>query len=304
MNFMKKKRLSLTVGIATCFGDSTILNTLKSLRSSKGVGKFRLIIIADRTPISSSLSKQIKSYGAELIENKFVGSQMSKQRQFIAMTNSDLLIITQDDVLFDSNTLDKVVQEFEDNSETTMVSILNKPVKPSNMFEKALGTGTNIVNTMAGEWNNGDNYLAVIGRFIAFRTNFLRNKITLNKKVSTCDAYYYFSNKNAGGVFKYLPDIAVCFKNPQNFTEHLRKSSRFQFSKLEMLKYFQTLNLEREYKLPKKIVIKTLLKEFLSKQIPFIYYLLIFMSSRILKMKVDKALNTIWEIDLSTKTLT
>lgn len=292
------KKLTLTVGITTCYGDESIIDTVKSVRASAGVGSFRFIIVADRVPISISIKKQLKKYRVELIENKKEASQVKKQKQILSLTKSDLIIFTQDDVLLEKDALSKTIKEFEKDSELTMISILNKPIKPTNLFEAILNIGTNLANKMAKYWKNGDNYLSVIGRFMAFRTEIMKNKFRM-PDVATSDAYYYFENKRVGGKYKYLPQIGVIFKNPQNKTEQLRKSSRFQHSKLEMSAYFK--NLEEEYKVPLAVSFRALISEFFISPILTIFYLAVFVYTRVFRTKPKHVLNPVWEVDVSTK---
>ena len=293
------KKLSLTVGITTCYGQQSIIETVKSLRSSKGITNFKFIIVADRIPLNSITKKGLKKYGVRLIENKEESSQMKKQKQFLKFVNSDLILLTQDDVLVDANTLNSAVEKFMANPNLDMVSVLNKPVRETTFFESVLSVGTNIASRVAKYWNDGDNYLSVIGRFMMFRTKFIKEQIRLREDVATSDAYYYFSTVTAGGVYKYIPSVAVYFKNPQNITEHLRKSSRFQFSKNEMGKYFGDLT--SYYKVPKKAVIRAMSEEFLKNPIRFICYMGVFLYTRILRIEQKSVLNPIWEVDLSTK---
>lgn len=292
------KNLSLTVGITTCFGDNSILDTVKSIRASSGLNKFRFIIVADRVPINPHLKKELRKYGVELIENEKEGSQLSKQRQILSLTKTDLILLTQDDVLVDTEALETVINRFQDHPQTTFISIRNEPVPATNWFEGVLGVGTHLANRIAGSWRNGDNYLSVIGRFMIFRVNLIK-KIKIREEVATTDAYYYFSNKFLGGVYEYISQVAVYFKNPQNMTEHLRKSSRFQFSKAEMGKYFG--NLDSEYQIPAKVVVRAILEQFLANPFKFTCYLAIFLYTRILKLKPSYVLNALWEVDLSTK---
>lgn len=294
-----KKQLSLTVSITTCYGDNSILDTVKSIRNSKGVGKFRFIIVADRVPINPWLKKQLKKYDVELIENKKEASQVTKQRQILKIVKSDLILFTQDDILLKPNTLKTVVDRFEKNSGTDFISILNEPVKPTNFFEGCLNIGTNIANRIAKYWNSGDNYLSVIGRFMIFRTDFIKKNIKLEDSVATSDTYYYFATKTVKGQYEYLPEVGVLFKNPQNMREHLRKSSRFQFSKDEMSQYFKNLN--SAYQAPKLVIARAMIEEFLRNPGRLICYMGIFAYTRILKMKPQYVLNAIWEVDTSTK---
>ncbi len=294
------KPLSLTVGITTCYGDNSILDTVKSIRSSKGIKKFDFIIVADRNPINPWLKSQLKKHNVRLIENKTEGSQVSKQKQILALTKSDVIILTQDDVLLDPFAIKKVLDAFQ-NPQTTMISILNNPVKPTNLFESILNVGTNIANNMAKNWKDGDNYLSVIGRFMAFRTDFMKKNINQRDTIATSDAYYYLENKRNSGKYRYLSNASVFFKNPQNMKEHLRKSSRFQYSKLEMSKYFSTLDLNREYEVPKAVIIKSIFQQFVSSPLLTICYFAVYFYTRLLKLKPNYVLNSIWEVDLSTK---
>jgi len=296
---MKRKQLSLTVGITTCYGDISILDTVKSIRASKGVGKFDFIIIADNVPIIDKIKKYLKKYNVRLIENKKESGQVAKQKQIFKMSKSDLVVLTQDDVLLDPKALAIVVNEFTKNPEITMVSILNKPIKATNFFEDVISVGTYIANKTAKFWNGGDNYLSVIGRFMAFDKRLVNSKFRLPVEVTTSDSYYYFENKRVGGIYKYLPEVYVNFKNPQNMKEHLRKSSRFQYSQQEMSHYFG--DIKKEYSVPKPSTLKALINQIIQNPTKTILYFLIFFYTRILKMKSTAVLNPIWEVDLSTK---
>ncbi len=293
-----KKHLTLTVGITTCFGNESILDTVKSIRSSVNIKNFRFILVADRVPISKKIKKGLKEYKVELIENKTEAGQMKKKKQILSKTTSDILLFTNDDVLFDKNAIYKMIKRFEEDKKLTLISIKNKPIKATNFFEDIISVGTGIANKIAKNWNKGDNYLAVIGRFEAIRVSHIK-KFRMPIKVATSDAYLYFENKRLGGFFKYLADVPVYFKNPQNMQEHLRKSSRFQFSLLEMSKYFKDLS--SEYKIPKRVMIKSLLEQCIENPIKFIFYLGILIYTRLMRSNPKEVLDAVWDVDLSTK---
>lgn len=296
---MRRKQLSLTVGITTCYGDVSILETVKSIRASKGVGKFDFIIVADRVPISKEIKRSLKKYDVRLIENKVESGQIEKQKQILALVSSDIVVFTQDDVLLDSNALASVLKRFGQNPKTMMISIPYKPIGSTNFFENIIDVGTNIANRIARYWNDGDNYLSSIGRFMAFRREMLK-KFRMSK-IAASDNYYYFENKKMGGKFEYVSDVAVFFKNPQNMREHLRKSSRFQHSQLEMSEYFDDLSIE--YSVPKRIILRAVIEEFVWNPFYSLLYILIFAYTRVLKLNPKSALNPVWQVDLSTKKL-
>lgn len=299
MKNFSTKTLTLTVGITTCYGDVSILETVKSLRASAGVGKFDFIIVADRVPISKEIKRSLKKYDVRLVENSIARGQMEKQKQILARASSDIVVFTQDDVLFASNTLASVLKRFEQNPEVTMISIPYEPIKSGNFFENIIDVGTNIANRIAKYWNEGDNYLSSIGRFMAFRREMLK-KFRM-PKIAASDNYYYFEDKKMGGKFEYVSDVAVYFKNPQNMREHLRKSSRFQHSQLEMSEYFSDLS--KEYSVPKNIILRVMVEEFMRNPFYVLLYMLVFAYTRLLKLNPKSVLNPVWQVDLSTKKL-
>lgn len=297
---MKKtvKQLSFTVGITTCYGGPSLVETVKSIRASKGVGDFRFIIVADRHPVTPDVKEELKKFRVELIENKAEGSQFKKQKQILALCRSDLIVFTNDDVLFAPFTLKETVTRYEMSPRTTFVSIRNEPLPPLTFFEAILNVGTRGNNRLARLWNAGDNYLSVVGRCMAFRTRFVKQFKLFEEVVST-DAYRYLENKRHGGVYEYLPDSVLYFRNPQSFSEYLKKTSRFQHQQLEMSRYFG--NVAKEYEIPKFLKLKALTLEFLSSPILTLLYLLVFSVARVIRQDPKKALNAIWDVDVSTK---
>lgn len=293
------RKLTLTVGITTCYGDISILETVKSVHASKDVGQFDFIIVADRVPISDGIKKGLKKFDVRLIENKKEAGQVEKHRQIRDLAKTDIIVFTQDDILLDPNTLAVVLKRFSDNPKTTMISIPYKPIRASNLFESIINVGTYIANNTVKYWNNGDNYLSVIGRFMAFRTDTLR-KFRM-PSIAVSDNYYYFENKKMGGKYEYVPEVAVYFRNPQTMKEHLRKSSRFQHSQKEMFHYFGDLS--KEYAIPKGAILKGFMEEFLANPVNAILYVFVYAYTRILKMKPKSVLNPVWEVDTSTKKL-
>lgn len=293
-----KRRLTLTVGITTCYGGSSILETVKSVRTSKGIGNFRFIIVADRVPITCRVKTVLKKYSVELIENKKESGQVTKQRQILAMCKTDIIIFTNDDVLFEPYTLAKIMERFEAHCNTTFISVRKQPVPATSLFEDIATVGTNIVNRIIRDWKSGDNYLSSIGRCLAFRTKWIK-RFNIPDEVVSTDSYSYIKNKRMGGVFEYITEVAILYKKTQKLNEHLRKSSRFQHQKQEMSRYFGDLN--TEYKIPKWILTKSAVGEFLHNPIKFILFLGVYLYTRIFKISIKQSLNPVWEVDFSTK---
>src|SRR3989344_5238774 len=136
----QKKQLTLTVGIPTCYGGDSLIATIKSLRASRGVPDFRLVIVADRTPLSDSIKKELSGLGAELHWNGVEGSQMKKVKQMIAMLDTGIFVHTQDDIIFHPNELSEILKAFEMGSDVTMVGSRVLPLPPHGSFEAGMAS--------------------------------------------------------------------------------------------------------------------------------------------------------------------
>lgn len=293
------KPLTLTVGITTCYGDPSILETVKSLRSSKNVGEFQFLIVSDRKPFDARVKLKLEKYGVELIENETSASQTTKHKQILNLAKGDVLVLTQDDVLFSPDTLAKILKCFQSQPKLVFASVLNKPIHPTSLLEGILNIGTNLNNRIARLWNNGDNYLSVVGRCLAYRTDWIKSHFDVPEIVATTDTFHYLNIKKHGAVYKYLLDAVLYFKNPQKWVEFLRKSSRFQYSQQEMSQYFGDVT--QYYQIPFKVKLRALIAEFLLDPFRTVAYLIIFFYSRFFRLPSQKVLNPIWEVDLSTK---
>src|SRR5258708_17392022 len=136
----------LTVGIPTCYGGDSLVRTARSLAVSKNVDQFRLIIWSDRNPISTANLQKLKNLGAEVYWNPQEGSQFKKLKQIVNICESKLFVFTQDDILFEKDTLSKLIKEFELNPKASMVIAKALPLPASNFFEQAMGSSMTMVN--------------------------------------------------------------------------------------------------------------------------------------------------------------
>jgi hypothetical protein len=293
---------TFVVGITTCYCKDQILETLKSLRASKNVPYFKIIIVSDRGKVSTELRNKIESYDVTLVENDEAKSAQAKQIQILNMIDEEIIIQTQDDVLFDTLTIFNIVKSFSEPG-ITFVGVKNEPLPEKSLVEAGISVGLRICNKIARNWNNGDNYLACLGRIMAFRTTWMKETY-INMEAVSLDAFLYLENKRMGGKYVCIWDTPVYFRSPQNILEHMRKSSRFQYSYIEMKSYQRFENLDSEYKIPLSVALRAMLSQLLQTPVPFIIYIGIYGYTRLFKIPALKCLYANWEVDISTKDIT
>ena len=294
-----KNSPTLTIGIPTCYGGESLLETAKVIRTSKSAEHARFIIVADRTPISKSIRKKLQDMGVELYWNEKEGSQFKKIKQMIDMTKSDIFISTQDDITFPPQTITEIVKAFKENQNLTMVGVRVLPLKSETFFESILASLIRAVDRISQHWNRKQNYLAASGRCLAFRTSHLK-KFRIPEKIVNGDMFLYLENKRLGGTFMRPDEAVVYIRPPQGIKDQTGPSSRFQYSEREMTGIFGP-ETAQEYRIPKLALFLGTLEEFLHHPVSMGLYPFVYLYTRLKKQPQSKVVNPVWDIDTSTK---
>lgn len=296
---MNNKNPKVTIGIPTYYGGPSLVSAVKSILNSEGTHNFKLIVTIDGRPLEPEIEASLKKLGVKIIFNPKRGGQFARIKQLIELADTDLLILTQDDILFDKHTLTKIVESFTKNPDITMVGARLVPLPAKTYLEKVLETGVRIVHKIADHTNNGDNLLLASGRCLAFKTRHAKT-FSIPEQVINSDAYLYFENKKRGGKFLALKDAVVYNKSAQTLSEHLKQSQRFQGSINELSSY-QNGDLEKEYKLSALVAIRAIATELAKHPLTTISYLGLFAYTRANTSKMNQTKIGFWKTDRSTK---
>ncbi len=223
---------------------------------------------------------------------------MKKARKLIAATTADILVITQDDIMFEKDTIQAIAELFENNPSVTMVGIRILPLRPETWFEMTMTSMVRLVDKIAQFWNKGDNYLAASGRCLAFRTNHIKRFHI--PEVVNGDMYLYLENARLGGKFMRSEKAKVYIRCPARLGDQYGPSNRFQYSQQEMETYF-SVDMKKLYKIPRLAIIRGVITEFLYHPVAFVGYLIIFLITRIYRIPAKDVMKTVWDADASTK---
>ncbi|MBI2029377.1 glycosyltransferase family 2 protein [Candidatus Gottesmanbacteria bacterium] len=294
------KNYKLTIGIPTYYGGQSLVKTVKNILASKEVPAFRLIVTVDGNPLETKIYKQLKDLGVEVLNNKDRKGQVGRIKQLIKITKSGYLILTQDDVIYESTTVKKMLNTLENDKKITMAAAKVLPVKSNSLLESVLEVGVDLNYRIGNSWNYGSNYLLASGRCLAFKTDFIK-KFTVPEQVINSDAYLYFENKRHGGIFKFIENAKVYIKSPQTLKEHIKQSKKFQYSQQEISQISKDLNLENEYHIPTELIIKSYLEEFLLNPFYSFLYFADFIYTRTQMKNMYANKSRFWETDKSTK---
>lgn len=292
------KKFAIALGIPTSFAGDSLLHTVQTIRKyDKGL-LHSLEVYADRTPLSQELTAGLEKCNAKLDWTPGPGSFLKKARKLIANTDSDILILTQDDIVFEKNTIQAIADAFEKYPEVTMLGIRILPLPPETFFERSMTSMVRLVDKICTYWNNGDNYLSSSGRCLAFRTNHLK-KMEIPEVVNG-DMYLYLENMRKGGTFMRAENAKVYIRCPQSLKDQYGPSNRYQYSQPEMEKYFNR-DLTEIYKVPFHVLLKAVMEELFTHPIDFIEYIGVFVLTRVLRRPAKEVMKTVWDADTSTK---
>lgn len=298
-NSTMKKTLTVTIGIPTCYGAASLLRAVESIRGSRGVGDFQVLVVADSKPIPSGIKAEFSRMNVKLTENVVPGTQMKKVKQMIAKVRDDIFVVTHDDVRFDPDALASIIHYFEKDRRITMVGANIMAEKAQSQFERIVDVGLRGTATIGQAWRKGDNYLLSNGRCLAFRTEHLR-KMILPDHIVNADAYFYFENKRRGGKFAWAREARVFIKNPKYIAEHLRQSRRFLFSQEELSRYFDK-TIAEEYAVPRYIQLEGLKKELSADPLHCLLYLGILVYAKLTQGRDSDYRSPLWKVNVSTK---
>ncbi|PIR69293.1 MAG: hypothetical protein COU47_04345 [Candidatus Niyogibacteria bacterium CG10_big_fil_rev_8_21_14_0_10_46_36] len=297
----QNKKLTLTVSIPTCYGGWSLIETARSIRASEGVGDFRFIIVADRTPLTDEIKTELRKLNVELYWNEDTGSQIKKIKQMVDMAESDIFVSTQDDITFLPDTLYHIARAFEADPQLTMIGARVLPLPPETFFESIMASMVRAVDYIGMSWNKKQNYLMASGRCLAYRTSHIQ-KFRMPENIVNSDIFMYLENRRLGGTFARPDDAKVLIRCPQSIKDQIGPSSRYQYSSTEMQKWFG-VDIQSVYKIPFGAFVYGAFREYMRSPIRMTAYALVFVYTRIFRKKSKKVLTSMWSVDTSTKNI-
>ncbi len=291
------KNKNLTVCIPTCYGEYSLVTAVESIRNSGG-DKIEIIVLADSVPLSDVIKDKLNSLNVKFKENKNPSSQIAKIKQLLGMVKTEYVVFTQDDISITKSSIPNILQFLDTNKNVTMFTIFNETTKPKWFVAYALIGGVLVDRYLERNWNNGQNFLNGDGRFLGFKTEFLR-KFRIPEGIINVDTYFYFENKRNGGIFKRCNEATVFYTLPNTLKEQIKKSSRYQYYNEEMQRYFSGIDVDLQ--IPLILKIKGLFYAILTKPLNTACYFPLLVITRLFHENKSNTKNVMWEVDLSTK---
>lgn len=292
------KNITLSIGIPAYNEEANIKRLLLAILAQKEKGfvlKEILVVSDGSSDRTVEKAKEIKDKRIKIVDDKKRLGKSERMNHIFSMFKGEVLFLIDADVTFNDPLMFSNIFHSVVFSKAGVVSLNVTPLAGENFFERAINYSVAIQTELRRIWNNGENYLAFKGAFLALDGKFAR-RVSLPKNLINNDAYLYFKAFKRGYHPVYLPDIVVYYKSPSTFADHLKQSSRFQSSEKELSQY---VNINpQEYVMPKMLLITLIIKYFFQNPLLFLGYIVI---AVVTKVKRQRHLASRWSIASSTK---
>lgn len=299
---MNTQPFKVTVGIPTYVGGPSLVKAVESLLASKYTD-FRLIISVDGKKLGPEIKRVVtRDRRVEVIENEVRRGQVGGIRQILSLSfDQDIVIMTQDDLLFDPEMVGQIVASFSADPRVTLVTATAVPLPASTFFERIVHAGFYMVKTIEQRWNGGDNFMNAAGRCIAFGKPMAQHVFDeIQEEVISCDAHFYFINRKFGGKFVRNEQAKYFFRSPKTLADHLKQSKKYQNVADELFKY-RHIDAAREYAIPFGLKVDAALWGLLTNPLFTILYFGTLVYTRYHGDQTFKKATRFWDTDESTK---
>jgi glycosyltransferase involved in cell wall biosynthesis len=295
---------TVSIGIPAYNEEGNIAVLLKALlaQTQRGFHLSEIIVVSDASRDKTvTRIKDITSNRIRLIENKKRLGQAQSQNLILKRFSGDILVLLNADVLPQrKDYLQCMIAPLLRSSRVGLVSSLDTPQQPTTIVESLLLVSLRFKKRLFSAWRDGNNLYTCIGRTRAFSRTFAKQFSW--PQVMAEDAYSYLACVRKGFTYVYTPQAQVRYKLPSHIADHWKQSRRFFSSQHELYKFFPRSFVDREYHLPRLLVIKTFMTSLTDQPLYVLAYLGLAVCMRIASVW-DVQPTPIWESARSSKVL-
>lgn len=293
---------TVSIGIAAYNEEQNIIFLIKNLLKQKYDSTYleKIIIVSDgSTDNTVSLVKSIKNEKICLLERKDRKGAMQRQNEIIQMANSDILVMLNGDVLpMNDNFIHEITMPILQDKKIGIVGADTKSIEGESFFEKVIAFSHEFKKSIYKSIRGGNNLYLCHGRARAFSRKLYKDFKWAKK--SPEDAYSYLECISRGFKFSFSDKATVLFRSPSEFIDHSKQSIRFEEGKRNLQRIFSKKIIEKEYKIPKDIILRKLFIFFFKN--PFYMLSYVVVKTYLLYFRKKGKINfSTWEIAYSSK---
>lgn len=298
------KPLNITVAVSAYNEEKNIPKFLNSILSQKEEGfKIKSIwIFSDgSTDKTVQAAKSVKSSKIKVFDYKRRIGKSDRLNTIYNKLETEILVQSDADVVFaHSFVIKDLIAPLLKNKKVAMTGGHPIPTKGKTFTEKSINLTFEVYAKLRGEVRGGNNKFSVDGRLLAYKRELVK-KIIVPSDMIANDFYTYLCCLTNKYQYRYVKSAIVIFRSPTNLRDHLRQNTRFESAALRMKKHFSKTLVDREIYIPRTILLKNIILQFIKNPLMATYIFLINQYCRLVAIKKERKLSAVWDMAESTK---
>ncbi len=296
---------TLTIGIPAFNEEANIANLLHEilLQKQENYCLKKIIVASDgSTDNTVKAAASVDHPGLLILDNYFRKGVSSRQNQIISYTNTDILVILNADTLpKDSLFIENLIKPIL-NRQSDLTSSSLEEISPKNFVEETIAVSNIFKRQLFGNYKKGSNIYTCKGTARAFSKR-LYKKIDF-KNFSAEDAHSYLFAVKFGYKYQFAKNAIAIYKLPDNVSDHLRQSLRFNYSREELISEYGLPFVARQYRIPIFHALISFLNIFFQYPVHTIFYLMLLGYSKAKYYLLPQLHQQgTWQVSSSTKDL-
>jgi glycosyltransferase involved in cell wall biosynthesis len=304
MSSINKKPLEVSIAIPAYNEGRNIRTLLEALLRQRQDNFFlrEILVVSDGSNDETvANAKMVQSSLVKVFEHNQRMGKSARMDEIFRMFKGQVLLLLDADVLpVNNDMIEEMVLPFS-NPGVGLVGGFPIPSSPRSFFERIMQVSAFLQARVKFALHGGNNVYSCHGRILALREG-LAKKLSLESSAVGNDAFIYFSNKKEDYVFVFSPDAQVYFRMPGSYGDFLKQNLRFRSSREELSAVFGDWVLD-EYRIPRLVLIKSLVGAFLKFPILSFIYVGIMVFAKLASLTHTPKRTGAWEISVSTKNL-
>ncbi len=280
------QKTQVSIGIPAHNEEINIIKLIVALleQKRKSYDLKEIIVISDGS--NDNTVRNIHAINNKLIKaidaKKRMG-QNFRQNQIIGMFKGDVIVFAEADTLPENDmVVENLVSEFRKHDSKKLAAVVGwyKPATPKGFYQKITYAGDRLKKNIYKSWKNGNNIYWLGGHSIKALSRNFAKELNLPLDVAE-DAYIYLRSKTLGYEFIMIDNANMYGGMISDFPDQVKQSNKFISGVNSIEKYFSKDVREKEYNIPKTLLLKEILAELIKNRLWTSLYILTFVLNRL-----------------------
>lgn len=264
----------------------------------------RILVVSDGSNDRTvDIVKKINSGKVKLVEHRVRVGKSSRLNEIYTALDGDILVQSDCDVVFSKhNVISDLIKPLIQDESVGMCGGNPKPLEAQTYLEKAVNYTCEAYSLFRSQVRGGNNLFSADGRLLAYKAKFIKS-VHVPETMIANDAYTYFACLRKEYKYKYVPSAVVLYRSPQTLADQIKQNTRFLAAPIRLSKYFPRDLVERETKIPLKIYLPVIIKQFAKNPMLSLYIFIVNKYCAFRARLMEGGFDSKWAMAKTTKEL-